>query len=197
LAQSVSATQAFAHCFTPEPRFRFFGPSSVASAQSKPRAQSFVEAQGEASALPVTERISQMPTSDSTEKPPKMAAVRRGRLRAAGKIFEKGNTVQAYQKMETMFVRLDATRAQHRLTHMAEKETGREVSLFRNGANQALRIPRRFELPGTSATLTREGETLVIRPAPPRSFLSLLRTLKAIRVSFPEQSDALPEPVDV
>jgi hypothetical protein len=108
LAQSLSATHAFAHCFTPEPRFRFFGPSSVASAQSKPRAQSFVEAHGDASALPATERMSQMPTSDSTEKPPKMAAARRGRLRAAGKILEKGNTQAAYQKIETMRVRLDA-----------------------------------------------------------------------------------------
>jgi hypothetical protein len=100
-AQSVSATQAFAHCLTPEPRFRFFGPSSVASAQSNPRAQSFVEAHGEASALPDTERMSQMQASDSTEKPPRAAAALRGRLRAAGKILEKGNTTSRYQKTES------------------------------------------------------------------------------------------------
>lgn len=32
---------------------------------------------------------------------------------------------------------------------------GKTASLFRNGRNQALRIPREFELPGTSARIRR------------------------------------------
>jgi antitoxin VapB len=40
----------------------------------------------------------------------------------------------------------------------------RHVSLFRNGANQALRIPKEFELPGTSAWVYRDGPRLVIEP---------------------------------
>ncbi len=39
---------------------------------------------------------------------------------------------------------------------------GRKVSLFRNGANQAVRIPKEFELPGTQATMRRVGNRLII-----------------------------------
>ena len=38
----------------------------------------------------------------------------------------------------------------------------RHVSLFRNGANQAVRIPKEFELPGKKALMRREGNRLVI-----------------------------------
>lgn len=38
----------------------------------------------------------------------------------------------------------------------------RTVSLFRNGANQAVRIPKEFELPGKEALMRRSGNTLVI-----------------------------------
>jgi antitoxin VapB len=42
-------------------------------------------------------------------------------------------------------------------------DTGaRAVKLFRNGANQALRIPKEFELPGTDALIHREGNKLII-----------------------------------
>jgi hypothetical protein len=39
------------------------------------------------------------------------------------------------------------------------------VRLFRNGRNQAVRIPVEFELPGDEAILRREGDRLVIRNA--------------------------------
>ena len=35
----------------------------------------------------------------------------------------------------------------------------RRVRLFRNGRNQAVRIPRGFELPGKNAVIRKEGET--------------------------------------
>lgn len=40
----------------------------------------------------------------------------------------------------------------------------RRVKLFRNGRNQAVRIPREFELSGDEAILRREGERLIIEP---------------------------------
>ena len=40
----------------------------------------------------------------------------------------------------------------------------RQVRLFRNGANQAVRIPKEFELPGKDALMHREGDRLVIEP---------------------------------
>jgi antitoxin VapB len=38
----------------------------------------------------------------------------------------------------------------------------RTVSLFRNGRNQAIRIPAEFELPGDKATIRKEGDKLII-----------------------------------
>jgi antitoxin VapB len=38
----------------------------------------------------------------------------------------------------------------------------RHVRLFRNGANQAVRIPKEFELPGKEALIHREGNKLII-----------------------------------
>ena len=45
----------------------------------------------------------------------------------------------------------------------------RHVKLFKNGRNQAVRIPREFELPGEDAIMRKEGDKLIIEPAPRRS----------------------------
>jgi antitoxin VapB len=45
--------------------------------------------------------------------------------------------------------------------------TERHVKLFKNGPNQAVLIPRKFELPGEDAIIRREGKRLIIEPAPP------------------------------
>lgn len=50
----------------------------------------------------------------------------------------------------------------------------RHVKLFKNGRNQAVRIPREFELPGEDAIIRKEDGKLVIEPSPPRSLLALL-----------------------
>lgn len=48
-------------------------------------------------------------------------------------------------------------------------DTGsRAVKLFRNGANQAVRIPKEFELPGTDARMYREGNRLILELVPER-----------------------------
>jgi len=71
----------------------------------------------------------------------------------------------------------------------------RRVKLFKNGRSQAVRIPREFELPGEDAVIRKEGERLIIEPAPPRSLLGLLRTLRPIKDSFPSIEDPPPEPI--
>ncbi len=65
-------------------------------------------------------------------------------------------------------------------------QTQRHVRLFRNGANQALRIPREFELPGTEAILTREGNRLIIEPVQAPRLLELLATLEPLEERFPD-----------
>ena len=69
----------------------------------------------------------------------------------------------------------------------------RHVKLFRNGRNQAVRIPREFELPGEDAVMRKEGATLIIEPVPPRSLLALLATLPRLDEEFPTIGDPLPE----
>jgi antitoxin VapB len=71
----------------------------------------------------------------------------------------------------------------------------RHVKLFRNGSNQAVRIPREFELPGEDAVMRKEGERLIIEPAPPKSLLALLITLAPLDEDFPPIADAVPDPV--
>jgi antitoxin VapB len=72
----------------------------------------------------------------------------------------------------------------------------RHVKLFRNGRNQAVRIPREFELPGQDAVMRKEGPRLIIEPAPPRTLLALLATLRPIKEDFPPIRDLPAERVD-
>lgn len=73
----------------------------------------------------------------------------------------------------------------------------RHVKLFRNGRNQALRIPREFELPGEDAVVRKEGHRLVVEPAPPRSLLAVLATLKPLDEEFPPIDELPHTPVDL
>lgn len=68
-------------------------------------------------------------------------------------------------------------------------QTERHVSLFRNGANQALRIPRDLELPGNRATIHREGNRLIVEPVSKPSLLATLATLSPLDEDFPEIED--------
>jgi antitoxin VapB len=75
--------------------------------------------------------------------------------------------------------------------------TERHVRLFKNGRNQALRIPREFELPGNEAILRKEGERLIIEPLRRRSLLAILATWKPEGEDFPHIEDRPPEAVNL
>lgn len=71
----------------------------------------------------------------------------------------------------------------------------RRVKLFRNGRNQAVRIPHEFALPGQDAVMRKEGARLIIEPAAPASLLALLATLRPIEEDFAPIADPAPDPV--
>jgi antitoxin VapB len=73
----------------------------------------------------------------------------------------------------------------------------RHVKLFKNGRNQAVRIPREFEFPGEDAVMRKEGDRLIIEPAAPRSLLAVLETLKSLDEDFPPIRDLPPDRVDL
>jgi antitoxin VapB len=66
----------------------------------------------------------------------------------------------------------------------------RHVKLFKNGQNQAVRIPREFELPGEDAIMREEGDRLIIEPG--RSVRHLCIKISAYPVGQP----GIPRPGD-
>jgi antitoxin VapB len=70
----------------------------------------------------------------------------------------------------------------------------RHVRLFRNGRNQAVRIPVEFELPGDEAIMHRDGDRLVIAPVRKRGLVALLKTMQPLDEEFPEIADPIPPP---
>lgn len=77
------------------------------------------------------------------------------------------------------------------------KVSQRHVKLFKNGRNQAVRIPREFEFPGDEAIMRKEGHRLIIEPAPPKSLLAVLATLTKLDEDFPSIPDSPPEAFDL
>jgi antitoxin VapB len=73
----------------------------------------------------------------------------------------------------------------------------RRVRLFRNGRNQAVRIPVEFELPGNEAIMHRDGDRLVIEPLRKRGLVALLKSMKPVNEDFPDIVDPVPRREDV
>ena len=62
----------------------------------------------------------------------------------------------------------------------------RHVKLFRNGRNQAVRIPREFELDAQEAIMRREDDRLVIEPVRRKGLMAMLAILPTIEEDFPD-----------
>jgi antitoxin VapB len=73
----------------------------------------------------------------------------------------------------------------------------REVRLFRNNRNQAVRIPVDFELPGDRALLRRDGDRLILEPIRRAGLLGLLSQWEPIEDEFPDIADPPPPREDV
>jgi antitoxin VapB len=69
--------------------------------------------------------------------------------------------------------------------------TSRRVRLFRNNRNQAIRIPVEFELPGTEAILSKEGDRLVIQAVQPGTLRELLASWEPIEDELPNVDEGL------
>lgn len=75
--------------------------------------------------------------------------------------------------------------------------TLRHVRVFKNGRNQAIRIPRELELSTSEATIHREGKRLVIEPVERTSLLDVVASWEPLNIEFPELADEKPEAVEL
>ena len=74
----------------------------------------------------------------------------------------------------------------------------RHARLFRNGRNQAVRIPREFELSADEVVIYREAHRLVIEPVERRpSLAQVLSRLMPLDEDFPEIDDPPVQPEDL
>ena len=73
----------------------------------------------------------------------------------------------------------------------------RHVRLFKNGRNQAVRIPVEFELPGDEAIMRKEGDRLIIEPAKKSDLAEWLKTIEPWDEEFPDVDEGLLPAEDV
>ncbi|WP_374338697.1 antitoxin [Methyloversatilis sp.] len=71
--------------------------------------------------------------------------------------------------------------------------TERHASLFRNGRNQAVRIPREFELEGAKVLIRKEGDSLILTPIRKNRLLDLLASWAPLDEGLPEVEDLPPQ----
>ena len=74
----------------------------------------------------------------------------------------------------------------------------RRARLFRSGRNQAVRIPREFELNADEVLISREDDRLIVVPVQkPPSLAEVLSRLRPLDEDFPNIADAITEPQDL
>lgn len=71
--------------------------------------------------------------------------------------------------------------------------TERHAALFRNGRNQAVRIPREFEMQGTEVLIRKEGDRLILSPIRKNRLLDLLASWEPLDEGLPEVEDPPPQ----
>lgn len=89
----------------------------------------------------------------------------------------------------------------HMLRHMPDDSSGahvteRHASLFRNGRNQAVRIPREFEMEGTEVLMRKEGDRLILTPIRKNRLLDLLASWEPLEEGLPDVEDLPPQTRD-
>jgi antitoxin VapB len=72
------------------------------------------------------------------------------------------------------------------------------AKVFKSGNSQAIRLPKEFRLQVKEVELIRQGDDIVIRQPPPRSFASALEALASMPEDFfaDGREDPPPEPVE-
>lgn len=76
-------------------------------------------------------------------------------------------------------------------------EPTKQARLFRNGANQALRIPREFEFDTEEVTLRREGRRLIVEPVASETLAQVLDSFEPLDFGIDPVEDTPPTAEDI
>lgn len=71
--------------------------------------------------------------------------------------------------------------------------TERRASLFRDGRNQAVLIPREFEMEATEVLMRKEGDRLILTPIRKNRLLDLLASWDPLDEGLPDVEDSPPQ----
>lgn len=71
----------------------------------------------------------------------------------------------------------------------AQTPSPRTARLFRNGTNQAVRLPRDFELDADEVIIRRDGDSLILTPKP-RTWDTYFNRARRLDPDFPEPRGA-------
>lgn len=82
------------------------------------------------------------------------------------------------------------------ITQSGAAMTERHASLFRNGRNQAVRIPREFEMEGTEVLIHKDGDRLILTPIRKNRLLDLLASWDPLDEALPDRNDPPPQTRD-
>lgn len=74
--------------------------------------------------------------------------------------------------------------------------TERRAASFRDGRNQAVRIPRELEIEGSEVLIREVGDSLILTPIRPHRLRELLASGSRIDVVLAEPEDPPPQPRD-
>jgi antitoxin VapB len=75
---------------------------------------------------------------------------------------------------------------------LAIEPSSRRVTIFRNGRNQAIRIPRDFEFQADEVTVIKDGDRLILQPVDRKpSLFDVLANLKPLADEFPDVDQGL------
>ena len=77
------------------------------------------------------------------------------------------------------------------------KSPHRQARLFRNGRNQAVRIPREFEIAADEVVIYQEDHRLIIEPISRTPLADVLSTLEPLDEDFPLIDDPPTTPEDL
>ena len=71
--------------------------------------------------------------------------------------------------------------------------TERHAALFRNGRNQAVRIPREFEMDGKEVLIRKDGDRLILTPISRNRLMELLASWGPLEEGLAEVEDTAPQ----